>query len=457
MTTAIVLGGGFAGVLAATVLARHVEDVTVVESARYPSEPVARLGLPQAHHSHLLVTGGALALDRLLPGTVAALIARGAHRRGLSGDTLILSTEGWFRRHDTEAYVISGSRWLMDHVIRRRALAGGRVTVRDGVRVLGLLGNPARVTGVVVGRDNGRTETIRADLVVDATGRRSRAGRWLAGIGADGVEETTVDPGLAYSTRIYRAPADLAATIPAIMVHPRPESGRPGHGATLFPIEDDRWIVTLTGTREGRPPTDEPGFTDAAYALPSPVIAELMSVAKPLTGVRPYRATANRRRHFERGARPDGFLVLGDALMAVNPVHSHGLSVAALSALRLDHELDRRGTDPAVLRPVQVAMAEEGERSWRMAIDQDRPRQRPATPYEHLVATRMSRAVVSSPALMARLFRAQALVPPESTVETPSPRDLAGKLPPPLTTDEAIAQYPALSDWWLSGHVGRKP
>jgi flavin-dependent dehydrogenase len=458
MTTAVVLGGGFGGVLAAMVLARHADEVTLVEGGRYPAGPVVRAGLPQGYHSHLLVTGGAQALETLLPGTVEALLARGAHRRGMPGDALILSSEGWFRRHDTDAYLISCSRWLMDHVVRRRALAAGAVSVRERTHVVGLVGDPARVTGVVVRREDARTETIRADLVVDATGRRSRAGRWLAGIGARRVEEATVDPGLAYSTRIYRAPADLAAGIPAIMIHPRPSADRPGHGATLFPIEDDRWIVTLTGTRGAEPPTHEQGFTDCAYALRSPVVAELMATAKPIGGVRPYRGTANRRRYFECGHRPDGFLVLGDALVAVNPVHSHGMSIAALSALRLAEELRRHGTDPAVLPRVQVAVAAEAERSWRMATEQDRPAQRTATAFERAIRTRMSRAMLSSPALISAFFRAQTLIPPDAAVD---PRAMAAEptagLAPPLTTDEAIAQYPGLSEWWLSGHVGREP
>ena len=452
MTAAVVLGGGFAGVLAAVVLARHVERVTLVEGGRYPAGPVARPELPQGYHSHVLVTGGMRALEALLPGTEDALYAHGAHRRRLTGDALILSADGWFRRHDTDTYLISGSRWLVDQVVRQQALVGDTMSVREGTHVLGLLGTRSRVTGVLVRRPDSGTEAIRADLVVDATGRRSRAVRWLAGIGAYGVAEATIDPGLAYSTRVYRAPTDLAGTIPAIMIHPRPEPSRPSYGATLFPIEDDRWIVTLTGTRDSAPPTDEQGFTDCAYSLRSPLVAELMAAATPAGGVRPYRATANRRRYFERGPRPDGFLVVGDALVAVNPVHSHGMSVAALSALRLADHLDRHGTEPTVLPGVQVAVAAEADRSWRMATGVDRPAKRPATPFERLILARRSRAVLSSPALMAEMFRAQALLLParaKVAVEAAPPQ-------PALSADEAIAQYPGIATWWLSNQVGRQ-
>lgn len=459
MTRAVVLGGGFAGVLVARVLSRHVDEVTVVEGGRYPAGPGVRPGLPQAFHSHVLVTAGAEALDALLPGTLEALLARGAHRRGLPDGALILSADGWFRRHETGAFMVSCSRWLMDHVIRQRALADGAVTVRERTRVLGLVGDASRVTGVLVADEDGSCTTLRADLVVDATGRRSRAGRWLSEIGGAAVEERVLDPGMAYSTRIYRAPPGLAADLPAIMLHPRASSDRPEYGATLFPIEDGRWIFTLTGTREARPPADEPGFTDCARSLRSPIAAELLAAAEPLGGVRPFRATANRRRYFERLPPPDGFLVIGDALTAVNPVYSHGMSVALLSVVRLDRELTRRGARPSVLPFVQAAVAEVASESWRMATEQDRARAaavaegsgRPRSAAGEQMRARMSRAVLSSPALMSRLFRAQTLVPSGAAAPPDLPASAGGRsAAPPLDTDEAVAQFPGLRDWWFS-------
>ncbi|WP_329376898.1 FAD-dependent monooxygenase [Streptomyces sp. NBC_01351] len=471
MTKAVVLGGGFAGILVAHVLSGHVDEVTVIEGGRYPAGPDVRPGLPQAFHSHVLVTAGAEALETLLPGTLEALLDRGAHRRGLPDGALILSADGWFPRHETGAFLVSCSRWLMDHVIRQRALADGAVTVREHTRVLGLAGDASRVTGVVVAGEDGVRETLRADLVVDATGRRSRAPRWLAAMGGPGVEEEVVDSGLAYSTRIYRAPSGLAAGMPALMLHPRPTSGGPpGHGATLFPIEDDRWTVTLTGTRDATPPTDADGFTDCVKSLSSPVVAELLAAAEPLGGVRPYRVTANRRRFFERGPRPAGFLVVGDALTAVNPVYSHGMSVALLGAVRLDRELARHGADPDVLPALQAAVAEEADRSWRMATEQDRPRAAPAGPVSAVgqrvrvgagarvgARARMSGAVLTSPALMTQFFRSQTLVPPAAAADPCLPRELPADPKPPLDTDEAVAQFPRLAAWWFAGHRRQQP
>lgn len=492
MTRALILGGGFAGVLFASVLSAFADEVALVEGAEYQGA-AERTGLPQAHHNHVLVTGGARALDELLPGCVRDLLAHGAQRRVLSEGALILHADGWFRRQATEADLLSCSRWLLDDLIRRRVLADGRVSVLEDTRAIGFAGGERRIDGVVVRRPGGGIETVAADLVVDATGRRSQAPRWLAEIGGPAVDEEMVDSGLAYATRFYRAPAALAARMPAIMLHPsgvhgpdwlhgldRPGSSEapdtsgssdgpeasgasdasraaegPARGATLFPIEGGRWIVTLTGTRGGHPPVDEAGFAAFARSLRSPIVAELMACAEPLSAVRPYRDTANRRRYFERVAIPEGLLVVGDALAAVNPVHSHGMSVAALSALRTREVLAQTGARPDVFPKVQAVVAAQADRSWRMATAADRrrttgPASDSRTPFQRQAQAAAARRRLSGRALMAELFRAQTLLPPDPARARELLQELAKESDRLLTEDEAIGQYPDLAAWRAS-------
>lgn len=460
VTTVVVLGGGLAGLLAGSVLAQYAEHVLVVEGDRYPDGPSPRRGLPQAHHSHVLVTAGCRAIEALLPGVPEALLARGAHRVGLPDGTLMLAAEGWFRRHPTEAYLISCSRGLLDHAVRTRVLDTGGVQVWERTQVLGLAGDSTRVSGVLVRRQDTLEEVeVGADLVVDATGRRSRAARWLSEIGARVPAEVVVDSGVAYATRIYQAPPNLASEIPAVILHPRPAYGRPGQGATLFPIEDGRWIVTLTGTRGGEPPTSGDGFVRFARSLRHPIIAELMAVAEPLGGVRPYRDTSNRRRQFERASLPEGFFAIGDAVAAVNPIYSHGMSVAALSALRLADELGHHQVETSLSHRLQAAMVEEVETSWRMAVAQDgravavqTERARERSEFERRMTVRAARAVLNNPVVASRFFCEQALIAPSSAADTFSVLHemSAGIDEPLLTADEAIAQFPTLAKWWHS-------
>jgi hypothetical protein len=86
-----------------------------------------------------------------------------------------------------------------------------------------------------------------ADLVVDASGRRSHAPDWLAAAGYGRPEETTVDAELAYATRLYRRSGDEdAGGWKAVFLQARPPHTR--RMGVLFPIEGDRWTLTLAGT-----------------------------------------------------------------------------------------------------------------------------------------------------------------------------------------------------------------
>ncbi|HEU5271683.1 MAG TPA: FAD-dependent monooxygenase [Jatrophihabitans sp.] len=454
MSQAVVLGGGLAGVLVASALAGYFDRITVVESGSYPAGPVARPGLPQAYHSHVLVTGGEQALEELLPGIVAELLAHGAERRGLSSGTLMLNSDGWLRRCTTGSGLLSCSRWLLDHVVRSRALADGAISVRESTVVQGLAGDASGIAGVLVRNSDGRSETIRADLVIDATGRRSRAAQWLAELGGPAVTEETIDSGLAYATRFYQAPQALSTEMPAVVIHPAATPGRPDRGGTLYPIEGGRWVVTLTGTRGGEPPVDDRGFEEFARYLRSPVIAELMAAAVPLGPARPYRNTANRRRYFERASLPGGFLVVGDALSSLNPLYSHGMTVAALSALRLRAELVPGQPVPTGL---QAAMAAVADRPWRMATSKDRRQaedgaagQRQATVFERSVRAGQAAKLLNSQVLMTEFFRIQTLNRQPAADGATLFQAMAGDAGQPLDENEAIAQYPQLARWWFS-------
>src|SRR3954451_8382920 len=91
----IVLGGGWAGMLAAHVLARHLETVTVVERDALPDGPHHRRGTPQARHGHILWSGGARIVEGLLPGIHDQLMAAGARRLRFHEDLVTLTSHGW--------------------------------------------------------------------------------------------------------------------------------------------------------------------------------------------------------------------------------------------------------------------------------------------------------------------------------------------------------------------------
>ena len=64
---ALVIGGGIAGLLAATVLSKHVRKVVLFERDRFPDPPAARRHVPQGKQLHVLLARGAQILQELYP------------------------------------------------------------------------------------------------------------------------------------------------------------------------------------------------------------------------------------------------------------------------------------------------------------------------------------------------------------------------------------------------------
>ncbi|GHE14753.1 FAD-dependent monooxygenase [Streptomyces alanosinicus] len=371
--TVIVIGAGATGLFAAAALTEFA-DVTIVERDRLPEGPEPRRGVPQARHAHLIWSGGVLAFNELLPGIVDDVVAQGGRLIHIMGDMVSRApNEIWFRRFlATHHRNLVCSRDLLDSALRDRVLAHERITTCQDTTVLGLQGDADRVTGIRV-RSGDDEVTMTADFVIDASGRGSRTPQWLENLGLPQVSEREVNAGVAYATRLFQAPGRSAeSAFPIVNVQANPAKA-PGQGGIILPIEGNRWIVTLSGTRGGEPTNDPDAFIDFALGLGDPIIGELLKTAEPLGSVATTRSTANRRRYYEKSKRwPDGFAVLGDAIAGYNPVYGHGLTVAAQCTLALRNVLrTARLTDPGTAQHIQRAAARPVSAAWDLAVGQD--------------------------------------------------------------------------------------
>ncbi|MFH8440369.1 FAD-dependent oxidoreductase [Streptomyces sp. NPDC018026] len=470
--TAVVVGASATGLFAAAALADFA-DVTVVERDRLPDGPEPRRGVPQARHAHLVWSGGVKAFDDLLPGLTGEIVAHGGRLVHIMGDMVSRApNEVWFRRFtSTHHRNLVCSRDLLDSVLRNRVLADQRITLRQETTALRLEGDATAVTGVRIRADTGpgadadadadtaaRERTLRADLVVDASGRGSRAPQWLTELGAPSVTEREVNAGVAYATRLYRAPeAARNINFPLVNVQANPAKA-PGRGGIVLPIEGNRWIVTLAGTRGGEPTGDRDAFVDFALNLDDPVIGELLKGLEPLGDIVTTRATANRRRYYEQVKRwPDGFLVLGDAIAGYNPVYGHGLTVAAQCALAVRDTLGATGLQqPGLARRLQRAAARPVAAAWDLAVGQDAlyPGAADTRPngIERLLARFVDKAVETgarNPRAMAALLDVMSLERPATRLFSPDmliPMLLGPRRPhlqgPPLTDAERKAAMP---------------
>ena len=440
----LVLGGGLAGTLAAAALAEHCDNVMIVERDRMPSGPVPRKGVPQSRHVHNLMSSGARAIDDLLPGTIDALVAAGGQRIDVPRRLVSHALGTWNRRYASSQTFVSASRPLLDFVVRQRALAAGRLEFVEGADVIGLTGGAGKVTGAVVrDRESRRSSELAADFVVDAMGRSSAVPGWLTDLGLPAVPEERFGVGIAYASRTFQAPSGTDPEFPVINVAPDPRIDRYSRGGVLMPVEDGRWIVTCAGLPGGEPPTDEDGFMAFARNLSHPLLADLMAGATPLGPVAGHRTADNRRRRYDTVRPwPEGFVVVGDAASAFNPVYGHGMSVAARNALSIRNGLRRHGDVAGTARIIQASVTAGGLDAWQLAVGQDtRSEQRLAeetpdlkTRLLYAYADRMATAARGRQELFALQLDVYTLTSPASRVFSPSAvlGTLLGAVDPPL-------------------------
>lgn len=375
-TRAIVIGGSMTGLLAARVLADHFDEVTILERDRYPESPQeVRDGTPQARHVHALLARGQEIMEQLFPGLDDDFAAIGMIAYEWGRDSLYLTAGGWLPRFHSGIITRLGSRTAVDYVIRQRLLRDYKVTIREGLAVDGVIASPdnSRVIGVkTTQRGGARTqETFEADLVVDATGRGSKAIEWLTGMGYAAPEEITVNSHVGYATRWYEKPDDPSIDWKLLFMLARPPQLK--RGAAIFEVEGNRWIATLGGVNKDYAPLDEAGWLEYSKSLASPAFYEAIKNAKPISDIYGYQRTSNHWRHFEKLTRfPDGFVVVGDAVCAFNPLYGQGMTMSALDALLLDRVLKARRFDsPGMSLAFQRELGASLKPVWLMATGED--------------------------------------------------------------------------------------
>lgn len=410
---AVVLGASVAGLAAAAALQRHFAAVVVVERDPLPDEPVNRRGVPQGHHTHALMTGGRDALDELLPGFSARMIAAGVPLLDQPRDVAFLTAQGWLARAPTGVETLFARRPTLELVVRRLVSELPGVTIVRGTAT-GLLGAPggARVTGVQLGGDE-RPTSLPADLVVDATGRASRAPKWLEALGHAPPPEIEVQPYLGYASRLLRIPDDAwPDEVRGIIALPYPGATR--GGAVL--VQDDGYaIITACGAAKDFPPADEEAFAAFLGTATTPLLGAVVARGEPVSEIVTTRTSTNRLRCFHRlPVRPPGFLCVGDAICALNPAYGQGMTNAARQALELGRMLGAPGVDDdAVVDGFPARVVEINAFAWGVATASDLafPTTRadglpPPTPEELAAGAymeRLQRAATADPWLVGRL------------------------------------------------------
>ncbi len=263
---------------------------------------------------------------------------------------------------------------------------------------------------------------LDADLVVDATGRGSRAPVWLEALRFGPPDEDRVRVDVGYATRRYQLVPDALDGDFACLHGPTPDCPR---GGALARLEGDVWMLTLFGYLGDHPATDPAGFDSFARTLRCPDLHDAVRGGEPIDDPVPFRYPANVRRRYERMRHlPEGFLVMGDAVCSFNPIYGQGMTVAALHAVALRRCLENG--DRRLARRFFRAAAKVADHAWKMATGADLALpdvEGPRTVQVRLVNAYIDRLLslaASDPAVAVSFIRVAGMVDPLPTLLHPS-------------------------------------
>jgi 2-polyprenyl-6-methoxyphenol hydroxylase-like FAD-dependent oxidoreductase len=379
---AIVIGASMAGLLAASALADSYDRVTVLDRDRLPDGLTEnRRAVPQGLHAHGLQPGGQLALESLLPGLRDEALAAGALPLNAALDMRMNVGGNDIRRVAVDGEYAVASRPMLEGLVRRRVRAIENVTIHDNTAVSGLISEGDRVVGVIASERAPRGEeralradptpgerSLRADLVVAATGRGGKVPAWLAALGYERPVEERIGVDVVYASRHLRRRPGSFGDDRLVLSGATPQRPR---CMALVAEEDGRWNLTLQGYgEEHRPPTDDAGFLAFLATVAEPDVLAELARSEPLSKVSTYCFPASLRRRYDKLKRfPDGLLVMGDALCSFNPIYGQGMAVAALEAVALRRCL--QAGDRRLTKRFFKAMKAPVEHAWKLAGGSD--------------------------------------------------------------------------------------
>jgi 2-polyprenyl-6-methoxyphenol hydroxylase-like FAD-dependent oxidoreductase len=285
----------------------------------------------------------------------------------------------------------------------------------------------AAVTAVRCENSDGKSETLKADLVVDASGHGSLTEALLNSIGWPLPEETWIGVDLGYTTAFFDIPDDAPPDWMGVrtLAH-YPHNKR----AAILPVEDKRWMLTLAGRYDEKPPGDLDGCLMFAQQLRTPTVYNAIRHAKPVSEIARFVFKGSCWRHFERLEKlPQGLLPFGDAICRFNPIYGQGMGVAALEADVLNRLLAAQSAGNGGLAGLAAAFFSEVERLidtpwWTAAIpDFSDPRtegQRPSDFEDTLKFSAALLKLAAQDSAIHKLFiEVQNLLKPRSTYRDP--------------------------------------
>jgi 2-polyprenyl-6-methoxyphenol hydroxylase-like FAD-dependent oxidoreductase len=355
----LIAGAGIAGLGAALALSGGTRDVVLLDRDPPPPETSPdeafshweRRGATQLRHSHAFLGRLTSLIRDRYPDLMKELLDEGTRLFGF-GDALVPPLARKYRPEsgDEDMKLLLSRRTTLELVMRRYAARLPGVTIVSDAGIRGPLcrheNGKIVVEGLKVER-NGAVEDVRADIVVDSSGRNTSFPEWLKAEGAE-VREESSPCGILYFTRHYKLRDGQE----------EPEfDGTPG-GADLgyikfavFNADNRHFSITLAVPEIEatlRTAVMKPETFDAICMTLNPLFRWIDPArAEPVSPVYAMGNLHNVWRHYAKDGEPQvlNFFPLGDAAVRTNPLYGRGCSSGVVEAHILRDVLDAT-TDP---------------------------------------------------------------------------------------------------------------
>jgi 2-polyprenyl-6-methoxyphenol hydroxylase-like FAD-dependent oxidoreductase len=362
---AVVIGGSIAGLLTARVLSNHFEEVILIEKDNYVEDGKVRNGTPQANHIHLLLVKGREILQDFFPELENDLVKKGAHKIDFLNDGRYLLPSGWAQKFNSGVITFTCTRTLLENTIRQQIQEISRIKIQKNTYITSLILEKSNEISLETSDD----KKIHGDLIVDCTGRNTKTPSWLEDIGYPKPKITKVDSFVGYATRRYVPPKNSIKWKMLMILNKPTTNPRAG---VIYPIEDDKWLVGLSGIGKNYPPVDEKGFLEFAKQLESRDLYDALKDAIPDSEIYGYQIQGSRKYHYEEMQRwPENLVVLGDAVSVFNPFYGQGITSAALGAKVLDDMLKNGKMEKGLTRKFQKRLVKTVSLPWILGTSED--------------------------------------------------------------------------------------
>eukprot|EP00668_Euglena_longa_P033269 GGOE01042810.1.p1 GENE.GGOE01042810.1~~GGOE01042810.1.p1 ORF type:complete len:441 (-),score=73.62 GGOE01042810.1:82-1404(-) len=338
-------------------LTRHVGRVTVLERDDGGGDPWAPAMPAQSPHSHIILRKALDVLSEYFPGLEDAALQQGAAAFSLQQLLVVVDGVPWARSGGGGILFLGCPRTTIQRVLHEDVMRDKHVEVVRGSTVTDLMsipggGGSAVVTGVKYRqKDSKDAVELHADLVVDCSGRHSNVVKWVERCGGS-VETEEWPSRVSYASVLGTLPCTPRWGM--LYLPPHPPQRRCGLCVLVVATgSPSKVLVSAIAMGSRAVPRDRQGFLKFVLAVvadcPGEDVAALLAQLQfEEDDIRKYHQPHSFRRFFT--SLPLGFIPVGDAVAAFNPIFGQGIASACAAVESLDVALACNPADPQRLQ-----------------------------------------------------------------------------------------------------------